>query len=65
MASLSRRELLKLLHQHGCHLTRQGKKHEYWWSPITRRHFSVPRKLKGEGTLQRILIESGVRDRRS
>jgi mRNA interferase HicA len=58
-------EATTILRQHGCYLFRRGKKHEYWWSPITHRHFSVPRKLKSEGTLQRILIELGLRDRRS
>lgn len=61
MPSISDGALRRLLRQHGCVLRREGRKHEVWHSPITNQSFTVPRKLKGEGTLQKILKESGVK----
>ncbi len=63
MASMSYRELTKLLRKHDCYYDRDahGGGHEWWYSPITDRHFSVPKRLKGEGTLQRILKDSGLK----
>lgn len=61
MASMSYRDLAALLRRHGCKFVRQGKgSHEIWHSPLTGRHFVVPRRIKGEGTLQEILKRSGV-----
>jgi mRNA interferase HicA len=60
MPSLSERELDALLRRHGCRLTREGAKHELWWSPITQKSFVVPRRLKGEGTLRSILRDAGI-----
>jgi hypothetical protein len=34
-----------------------------WYSPITGNTFSVPRQLKGEGTLQAILKQAGAKPR--
>ena len=51
---------MKLLKINGCRKVREGEKHEYWYSPRTYQHFSVPRKLKGEGTLRRILRDAGI-----
>ena len=37
------RELADILRQAGCRFERQGKgSHEIWYSPITRRAFTVP-----------------------
>lgn len=66
MASLGYRELVALLRQNGCEFVREGKgSHEWWFSPITKRHFSVPKTLKGEGTLHRILKDAGIRSGKS
>ena len=38
------RDLVKLLKEGGCHFVRPGKgSHEIWYSPITKRMFTVPR----------------------
>jgi mRNA interferase HicA len=60
MPSLSERELDALLRRNGCRLIREGAKHEMWWSPITQKSFTVPRKLKAEGTLRGILRDAGI-----
>jgi hypothetical protein len=64
MASMSYRELRALLVEHGCKYLRDARHggHELWVCPGSQ-SFSVPKKLKGEGTLQNILKASGVRDR--
>ena len=65
MASMSYRELVALFRKNGIEFVRAAKgDHEIWFSPITRRKLTVPRKLKGEGTLQRILRDSGLKDER-
>jgi predicted RNA binding protein YcfA (HicA-like mRNA interferase family) len=62
MASMSYRELVALFRKNGIEFVRVAKgDHEIWFSPITRRRLTVPRKLKGEGTLQRILRDSGLK----
>lgn len=62
MASLSYRELRRLLEDHGCRYIRDARHggHEIWICP-GRRPFSVPKKLKGEGTLQKILKDAGIK----
>jgi predicted RNA binding protein YcfA (HicA-like mRNA interferase family) len=63
MASMSYRELIALFRKNGIKFVRSAKgDHEIWFSPITRRELTVPRKLKGQGTLQRILKDSGLKD---
>jgi predicted RNA binding protein YcfA (HicA-like mRNA interferase family) len=62
MASMSYRELVALFRKNGIEFVRAAKgDHEIWFSPITRRRLTVPRNLKGEGTLQRILRDSGLK----
>ena len=62
MASMSYRELAALFRENGIEFVRAAKgDHEIWFSPITRRRLTVPRKLTGEGTLQRILRDSGLK----
>jgi len=62
MASLNYRELRKLLEAHGCRYLRDARHggHEIWACP-GRQLFSVPKKLKGEGTLQKILKDAGIK----
>ena len=62
MASLSYRGLVVLFRKNGIEFVRAAKgDHEIWFSPITGRKLTVPRNLKGEGTLQRILRDSGLK----
>src|ERR1700730_8847424 len=55
MASMTYRELRRLLVDHGCRYLRdaRGGGHEIWLCP-GRKPISVPKTLKGEGTLQRV-----------
>lgn len=55
-------ELLKILKKNGCYLIRHGKRHDIWFSPATKKQFSVPRH-KDEvkiGTLSTILEDAGI-----
>jgi mRNA interferase HicA len=61
MASLSTAELKRHLKEHGCYLVSNKGPHEKWFSPITNRRFSIPRDLKGETTLFKILEAAGIR----
>jgi hypothetical protein len=56
MASMTYRELRRLLVDHGCRYLRdaRGGGHEIWLCP-RRKPISVPKTLKGEGTLRKIL----------
>jgi len=52
--------LARILRAHGCSFKRHGRgDHEIW---VTRdgQPFTVPRVLKGEGTLRRILKIAGI-----
>lgn len=62
MASMSYRELRRLLEEHGCRYVRdaRGGGHEIWHCP-GRCPFSVPKHLRGEGTLLKILKDAGIR----
>jgi hypothetical protein len=52
-----------LLEANGCRYQRDARHggHEIWLCP-GRKPLSVPKSIKGEGTLQKILRDSGVRD---
>lgn len=57
-------ELKKLLKGNGCYLHREGKRHEIWYSPKTRKSFTVGRHNGQEvasGTLDSILKEAGLK----
>lgn len=61
---MKRSELLEILKAHGCYFWKHGKKHDRWYSPITKRKFSVPRHLGREvppGTLDQILKDAGIK----
>jgi predicted RNA binding protein YcfA (HicA-like mRNA interferase family) len=62
MASMTYRELRRLLVDHGCRYLREarGGGHEIWLCP-GRKPISVPKALKGEGTLQKILRDAGIK----
>ncbi len=60
MADLYRR-LARLLRDGGCELRRQGKgSHEIWYSPLTKRTFSVPRNLTSQRLGNEILKQAGL-----
>ena len=57
------RPLVALLKDAGCRFVRQGKgSHEIWYSPITRRTFSVPFNIEGRGLANKILKQDAGLD---
>lgn len=57
-------ELKRLLKKNGCYLTRQGGRHEIWYSPITGKHIQLGRHNTEEvanGTLRNIKKEAGLK----
>jgi predicted RNA binding protein YcfA (HicA-like mRNA interferase family) len=55
------RELVAILHAHGCYLLRTGKRsHEIWYSPVSKRHVTVPRSTKSRHTANDILKQAGL-----
>jgi predicted RNA binding protein YcfA (HicA-like mRNA interferase family) len=60
MATLYR-ELSKRLRRAGCHKQRQGKgSHEIWYSPLTKRTFTVPANLSSHRLANEILRQAGL-----
>ena len=54
--------IVALLREQGCTFARPGKgSHEIWYSPLTLRHFSVPRSTKSRHTANEILKQAGLR----
>ncbi|MEH3118870.1 MAG: type II toxin-antitoxin system HicA family toxin [Methylorubrum populi] len=54
-------ELARLLRNAGCTFVRTGKgSHEIWRSPITQRHFTVPRNTVKVHTANAILKDAGL-----
>jgi mRNA interferase HicA len=59
---MKRRDLLRVLRQHGCRLVREGAEHSIWENPETNRRASVPRHREiPEFTVERICKQLGVR----
>jgi predicted RNA binding protein YcfA (HicA-like mRNA interferase family) len=55
-------DLARLLKDAGCHLVRQGKgSHEIWFSPISKRTFTVPRNTQKPHTANGILKDAGLK----
>lgn len=55
------RQLKKLLTEAGCRFVREGRgDHEVWWSPITRRHFTVDRGVEIRHTANGTLKDAGL-----
>lgn len=57
-------ELIKLLKKQGCYLIEHGKEHDEWYSPVTQKHFRIPRHKSKEipsGTLNNILKTAGLK----
>jgi mRNA interferase HicA len=60
---MKRRDLLRVLREHGCQLVREGAEHSIWENPAANRSASVPRHREiPEYTAARILKQLGVRD---
>ena len=56
------REVSKLLRRHGCTLIRKSK-HIVWYSPITRRNFTVPHGgVNDKGIYLSILRQAGIEE---
>jgi predicted RNA binding protein YcfA (HicA-like mRNA interferase family) len=54
-------ELARLLRTAGCEVVRHGKgSHEIWFSPITKRRFSVPRNTTKVHTANSVLKDAGL-----
>ena len=55
------RDVKRLLSDAGCHLHRQGKgDHEMWFSPITKRTFTVDGNIKSRHTANGTLTDAGL-----
>jgi predicted RNA binding protein YcfA (HicA-like mRNA interferase family) len=55
------RELVAILRANGCELVRKGKgSHEIWYSPVSRRHVTVPRTTKSRQTASDFLKQAGL-----
>jgi len=57
-------ELIKVLKSAGCKLIEHGKEHDKWFSPISEKHFRVPRHGSKElptGTANAILKQAGLK----
>lgn len=51
----------EFLREHQCHFVRNGKgDHEIWWSPITKRNFTVDGKIKSRHTVNAVLKQAGI-----
>ena len=60
MAALYR-TLAEILRESGCRFERQGKgSHEIWYSPITRRTFTVPANIDNKLLANAILKQAGL-----
>jgi predicted RNA binding protein YcfA (HicA-like mRNA interferase family) len=60
MAGYSR-DLRKILRDHGCRFVRQGKgDHEIWYSPHTKRSFTVDADIKSRHTANAVLKQAGI-----
>ena len=59
-----RRDVEKILREHGCGPIREGRgSHTIWQSPINGRRFPVQHRLKSRNTANGILKQAGI-DRR-
>ena len=57
-------EMVKRLKKAGCYITDHGKKHDEWFSPITRKVFRLPRHPSQElatGTAENIMKDAGLK----
>lgn len=61
MAATFDRELRENLEQANCYRVRSGKgSHEIWYSPITKRRFTVPTGIVSRHTANGVLKDAGL-----
>jgi len=61
MADYTRR-LKRLLKDAGCSFVRQAKgDHEYWYSPLSEKHFPVDSHIKSRHTANEVLKQAGLK----
>lgn len=61
MGSAYYRELKRILLDHGCTFARHGKgDHEIWFSPISKRTFTVDASTRKRFTAQAALKQAGI-----
>lgn len=54
-------EVKRILRTNGCHFERQGKgDHEIWYSPISKRRFSVDSRILSRHTANAVLRQAGL-----
>jgi hypothetical protein len=57
-------DLKRYLEEAGCRFLRQGKgDHEIWYSPISKRPFTVDGKIKSRHTANAVLKQAGLEKR--
>ena len=55
------RSVVQLLREAGCRFERQGKgSHEFWFSPITNRTFTLPSSIDNRPLANAILKQAGL-----
>lgn len=55
------RDVRQYLKDNNCHLVRQGKgDHEIWYSPVTKRNFTVDGTIKSRHTANEVLKQAGI-----
>lgn len=54
-------QIIEILKRHGCTFVRNGKgSHEIWFSPISKKNFSVPFSTKSRHTANAVLRQAGI-----
>ena len=55
------KEVRQILAEYGCAFHRQGKgDHEIWFSPISKRYFTVDGEIKSRHTPNEVLKQAGI-----
>lgn len=57
-------ELTKIIKREGCYFVEHRGDHDYWYSPISRKEFPVPRHPSREiptGTVNKIMKDAGLK----
>ena len=58
------KDVLRFLSQYSCTFVRHGKgDHDIWYSPVTKRRFTVDGKIKDRHLANGILSQAGIRFR--
>lgn len=56
------RDVREYLKEHGCYFVRHGGRgdHDIWYSPITKRNFTVDGAIKSRHTANAVLKQAGI-----